>query len=319
MAIKLAIQPIAKIPHCPRFAFSPDGQSLVGLPQSSPARLFDTRTWKKKLEFKKTGDLGAAAFSPDGEVVALAEVYQYLGTYRTATGAAINKWRITKEFHEISGVIVSPSATEVIYACRDNVIRVFDAMSGKSTRELPVTEKSAMVAAITLSPKGDELAAAWTTRAVDDPKQWESTVMVWDWPGGRELRRLTLFGIPTDEPEDSHEIQGLLYCPTGREFAAINGAGAIGLFDAQNGCRKAEIRQEVIESYGHLAVSPDGKWLAASDKGHLFLWALPGGTLLRDLQIDESSSHRIEFSPDSALLAAATNQILVWRLSDLIE
>src|SRR5262249_30435038 len=98
MAFRHQHPPLAKLPHCHAFAFSPDGKHIVGLPRSSAAKLFETKTWSKKLEFKKSGGHAAAAFSRDGKVVALAESYCYLGTYHVQKGEPICKWRISKEF-----------------------------------------------------------------------------------------------------------------------------------------------------------------------------------------------------------------------------
>ncbi len=310
MAFRFEIDPLTKLPHCQNFAFSPDGKHVVGLPRASTAKLFDTKTWAKKLEFKKSSDLGAVAFSPDGKIVALAEMYCYLGTYNVKTGEPICKWRISKEFNEVSGVIMSPSTPEVIYSCWHNRVSIFDVKTGKLTRELPVADVRASVQSISLSPDGNELAAAVNIHG----DKGESVVVIWSWPGGRELRRLPMAG--NSPKHKSFKLQDLCHVANGR-FAAASDTGIVAIFDAKSGKVQHKLRDAAKRSYAKFAVAPNGTYLACVVEGQLFVWNLATKKLLAELRVDATSSHCVGFSPDADLLAVGVNQVLVWRTDDL--
>jgi len=311
MVFRFKTEPIAKLPHCQGFEFSPDGKLIAGLPGSSLARLFETKTWTRKLDFKRSCGGGGAAFSPDGKTVVLAENYCYLGTYNVRTGEPICKWRMSKEFHEISGLIMSPSTSEVIYSRWDNRISIFDVKTGKLTRELPATDARASVYAISLSPKGDELAAALTIHG----KGGGSSVVVWSWPEGRELRRVAL--SPTFTKEKSFEIHDLCYSTADR-LAAVGRSGVVAIFDAKSGKAVHKLRDAPKRSYAKIAVAPNGSYLACVDGGQLFIWDLATNRLICEMQVNESSSYGVGFSPDTQLIAVAINQVFIWKLDDII-
>lgn len=318
MPVKLAVSPIAKFQHVHAFAFSPDGKHLVALPSASPGRLFETSDWKLVRQFEKSAELGAAAFSPDGETVALASSYLNLGAYCVSTGQPLWRWSVTEQWDEVQGLIVSPSTPEVIYANSSNRVLVFDLNSGEPPRELHIHRRNTMITAIALSPDGSCLATSWNS-TYNEKTPFESQVILWSWPDGRELRNLNLFNAVEPGANNARLIRDLCFASSDR-IAAISGDGAVALFDAVTGERSLELRSPTGDSYGHVATSPNGRYCAVSDRGHLLLWDLVEIRLVRDLTVNEHSSNGLGFSPNSELLAFVVSpRVLVFRVEDLLQ
>ena len=67
-----------------------------------------------------------------------------------------------------------------------------------------------------------------------------------------------------------------------------------------------------------VALSPDGRWLAAAGNSKLKVWNLKDGSLLCKLETDVGSLSLLKFSPDGMFLASITggSRIDLWQLPD---
>jgi WD40 repeat protein len=117
--------------------------------------------------------------------------------------------------------------------------------------------------------------------------------------------------------EKLFEIQDLCYVAADR-FAAVGRSGALSIFDAKSGKAKHKLRDAPEHSYASIAVAPNGSHLACVDDGKLFIWDLATNRLICEMQVNETSSYSVGFSPDTKLIAVAINQVFVWKLDDII-
>ena len=79
--------------------------------------------------------------------------------------------------------------------------------------------------------------------------------------------------------------------------------------------RKLRSHRENISS---LAFSPNGRYFASGDKGHILLWSTTDWTLVRTIQLNSMSQvNRIIFSPDSRVMvtgATFDNNVRLWNV-----
>lgn len=157
------------------------------------------------------------------------------------------------------------------------------------------------VNALALSPQGKTLATA----------SEDGTLRLWDAATGRELRRFT----------EQDRVRSLAFTPDGTILASVGGPGnhAVRLWEVTTGklLRKLE---SPGHWFGRVAVSPDGKMVAASaDRHRIVLWETGTGRLLHTLDGREQSNFPgpIAFSPDGQTLASGSNSgsIHLWNVA----
>ncbi len=150
-----------------------------------------------------------------------------------------------------------------------------------------------------------------------------SQVKLWD--VARRQVRATL-------RSDLGNSYGLAFTPDGKRLALAHyrvdrktgRTGGISLWDVATGRRTALLQHASPRSVARLALSPDGKRIAATeswaadDKGSirqaLTLWDLSGGKHLRDLA--EGSAPALTFSPDGKVLAWSTYAVKDKRIAE---
>ena len=131
-----------------------------------------------------------------------------------------------------------------------------------------------------------------------------TTITLWEMPGGRALRTLTLTG---------YDVVSLAFSPDGKWLATVNN-GSITLWETATG-RQVRVFGDGI---GNVAFSPDGKMLAgamskstaivcdpASGKG-LRTFSDPKG-LLNDVTV-------VTFSPNGEMLALGSSRLTLWNV-----
>src|SRR5262249_17858190 len=141
-------------------------------------------------------------------------------------------------------------------ASEDRTVKVWDALTGKV--ELTQRGEKAGFAGVAFSPDGDRLAAIGTDRLI----------RVWETAGGREL---VVFGRAAPGLEVGSKIA---FGPDGK-YLVVGGA-TVTVWDSETG---HEVRTlEGSPKYAdRVAVSRDGKLVAAAGNGPVVVWDLASG------------------------------------------
>lgn len=152
---------------------------------------------------------------------------------------------------------ISVDGERIAQARADDVI-VSDARTGKQVCETKAYTrrdlKPAHVHAIAFSRDGRSLAIAAEDQGV---RLFDSST-----------------GLPTSEPFESDEVEGLLFSPDGRQLFATN-RRRVAVFDVASRQRLATIEPPIAVHQSApvaVAMSPDGRYLAVNFGGPLELW-----------------------------------------------
>jgi RNA polymerase sigma factor (sigma-70 family) len=260
------------------------------------------------LRFRHSWDMGAFALSPDGKRLASAGDAVAV-VWDTADGRELCRFEGLRR--AINAVAFSPDGKWVASGGEDNLIRLWDAATGKQLRIFAGHGDFTLDAAkggITLSgvyrlafaPDGKTL----VSRGVDQ------TVRVWDVATGKELRRID--GL-------AGAARSLALSPDGKTLAAATGdypkgPSDVRLYEVATGEELRRFRQEGVTEA--VAFSPDGRRLAAgwganssgggNPGGEVRLWETATGKPLPSLTGHKRLVISVAFSPDGKTLVSGS-------------
>jgi WD40 repeat protein len=184
----------------------------------------------------------------------------------------------------------------------DNVIRLWDAATGKPLRRFEKLSAAGAAYCVALSPDGKVLAAP----AQSDGAGVSEQVVLFDTATGKELRRL-------GEPLGSLCAQ-LAFSPDGKAVAASEWqAGKVHVWDAATGKEVALWKaHEPWKGFGRsiaaVVFSADGKRLVTAGAGDkvVRLWDAATGKAVRSFTGHAGGVHCAALSPDGRLLATGS-------------
>jgi WD40 repeat protein len=301
-------------------AVSPDGRRLYAGGTGDAVTVWDIDTGTQTAVVGE--DLlvmNGMALSPDGTTLATSDTFRGLILlWDTATGRKLR----TLEGHA-AGVIdmaFSPDGRILASTSQDVTLRLWDVAAGKSIQTL--TGHTEAASSIAFSPDGSTLASGST----------DGTTRLWTIAEGgttEPLPQSTGIGpTPTPIPLSARAIspdnaasvkklsavdvadsQTAVFSPDGRWL--ILAGSRMHILDAGT---YQETRTINLRMAG-LAVSPDGRILAAVGHPGIILFDLPGGderlTIPRTVADTSATSNGfLAFSPDSATLAAIVDNVV---------
>jgi WD40 repeat protein len=282
-------------------AWSPDGRLLAsagcrqkrGDPDGpGEVRLWDAATRKevRTLAWPDEARAGQVAFTPDGkQLVATASDG---GVRFWDVGTGVEALRFQFGGGALRALALAPGGKLLAVAGDNHATRanrsvhLWEWASNKPLRKLAAPERG--VTALAFAPDGKTLAAGSDDR---------HGVYLWDVASGRLLWRLS-------EPDGGNLVRALAFTPDGKTLAATayrykpyHFVGGITLYDRATG----EPRRRLVsdgESPEGVAVSRDGKWVAARTGSGARVWDLASG---REVGA-EAGAHRSE--PNHVVAAA---------------
>jgi len=262
---------------CDALAYAPDGRSLAA-GDEAPDRVarLDTATGRvlRQMETAPLKDrfgIRACAFSPDGKTLAGAHGGGEITLWDAATGRLLHvlpPYTIPAHtlgpFRRVMGA--SRASVRSLAFSPDgrtlhsggHVVRSWDFATGRE-RSRPEQPEHAAFDSVAISPDGKILAGGAPSQPYDPktssvpPVGPERSITLWDAATGRKLSQL-----PTTEP-----IAGLAFLPGGKALVALEGKGVARLWDLTSGHSTAAVRFQNYFRLTALAVSPDGRIVAA--------------------------------------------------------
>ncbi|GHF54791.1 hypothetical protein GCM10010218_40120 [Streptomyces mashuensis] len=281
-------------------AFRPDGRTLATASDDGTVRLWDVATHRQAAVLT-TGDstVRRVAFSPDGRTLAAAY------SDRKARLWDVDARRVTATLaghtNTVTAVAFSPDGRTLATGSSDRTARLWDLESYRTTATFE--GHADMVWSVAFSPDGRTLATA----AVND-----GTARLWDTTTHRATGTLAGAGL----------ISAVAFGPDGRSMATVAETGQRGvtpplqLWNATTH-EKARTLTGSGESTTAVAVSPDGRTLAAGDShGSVFVWDIAGHRLVTPLTGPTGAVTSLVFSPDGSTLAG-TGEDGTTRLWDM--
>ena len=176
------------------------------------------------------------------------------------------------------------------------------------------------------SPLAAASAASADSKVADSPSSAVPKA-----PAKLSAEQIAKWGIPEHEPlvllachdgfSDS-AVLSLAVSPDGKQFAL--GGAKLTLWNMTGSEPAAELLanykpDEVERPLRALAISADGKWLAAGDqKGKVFIWTLSEQREMVAIQAHDARVMAIAFSPDSRTLVTTSysGDVVLWQLPD---
>jgi RNA polymerase sigma factor (sigma-70 family) len=281
--------------------FSPDSKRLASLVWGQTGvRLWDVATGKEVRTVKvgsplTIGGLASSrrlAFSPDGKVLAVPDDGKIIHLLDVTAGTELRPLKGHSE--KIESLAFSPDGKTVAAGGDGKTIVLWETATGKQIRQLLGHKKK--IPSIAFSADGKELASA----------SHDGTVRLWDVATGRERQRFTFEQGQGFGGWANAAVQTVLFVP-GTRWLVAGGIGSIRIWDLATG-------REVRRLPGHqgldncpMAVSPDGKKLAATwEGGQIVLREMATGKRLGEPEGHQRAIASIAFSPDGKTLASGS-------------
>jgi WD40 repeat protein len=304
-------------------SFSPDGKTLATASEDHTLRLWRVATGAEMRRLGRGPDKGLAgcAFAPDGKLLASWSNHQWQEEEGLAALAAFAKdgvcahigfWDAVtgKERHRVAsrqgyvyGVTFSPDSKTLAAHCSDNMIRVWDARTGKRLLRVQHPES---VTSLVFAGDGKTLITGGS----------DLQIRFWDVKTGKEVRRFG--GQPEAYLVCALSSDGKTLVTRGQQQGVLDGSnGGIAFWDVAGGKVRCTISGLQAPIYA-VTLSPDDKTLAAGgvDKT-IHLWELATGQERGRLAGHRSWVSCLAISFDSRLLASGSHDttVLLWDLT----
>ena len=274
-------------------AFSPQGDLLASGSDRSIS-LWDVETGSLHTRLEgHSGVVVSLAFSPDGQILASGSADRSIRLWQLAGGA--KPILLGGHAGEVSDLAFSPDGR--LLASADPVaVRLWDMQDGRLLHLLPVQEWGAV--SLAFSPDGGILFSSHAGNALH----------LWTTHTGEPLGVLM-------EQVSSWAIHPA--ARTGQCLLATGSTyGQVRLWQAPPGALLQTLDGRIDGA--HLAISPDGQILAASDRQRIRLWELAGalGSPLPTLENHTQRITSLAFSPDGRLLASGgeDQRLCLWQV-----
>jgi WD40 repeat protein len=271
--------------------FSPDGKTLISRGGGS-IFLWDLQSYRTIGELQ--GDINDVAFSPDGQILAVANLDNTI-TFRNAKDLKPLGSPLIGSKEESRKIAFNPNGEILLSRSFDNTIILWDLKTHHPLGP-PLQGQPNTINRFAFSPDGQIL--AWTDTS--------KSITLWDLKAQKPL------GPPLTGHRDA--ITDLAFSPNAQILASASKDKTIILWDLKT---RKTLGAPLTGHQGEIAMlafSPDGHTLASAgaDKT-VILWDLKTRKPLGPpLTGHESEVETVAFSPDGEILASAGDGIILW-------
>lgn len=204
-----------------------------------------------------------------------------------ATGTAVGLMRRTGG-DSTAKATVSPAAPTDSPAASAGAASAGTAPTARSRLGLRLAKTIAApepIGQVLFSPDGKTLAIAY--EGMDNTP---AAIQLWDVASGTKRVSITAM-----------QSTIMAWSPDSQTIAT--GGTTIQLWNATTGKMTRQFKDQATDAYGSVAISPDGKTLAAADSNGVQLWNLPTGVMAKEIHVPFSNIGPIAFSHDGTMLA----------------
>jgi RNA polymerase sigma factor (sigma-70 family) len=272
--------------HVSCIDLSPDGKTLVsGSWKDGHIRVWDVALGKEKHGFMAYDrDVVNVAFSPDGKTIVSTGNIGGLRLWDAATG---EKLRQPPTFNLPMNLAFAPDGKTFAGTEGDGRLHVYDGSTGKHLRAFDAPPRT--MAALAYSPDGKTIATCWGGA---------NTFDLWDVATGKLLHA---------DAGHRHYVTSVAFSADDATLFSAGGISdyALRAWDASTG----ELRGQLVESgngYHGLALSPDGRLLAAGSYGELRLWDPATRKLVRKCLGHKETVVSVSWSADGKTLVSGS-------------
>jgi WD40 repeat protein len=226
-------------------AFSPDGRMLAaagGAPQTKgEIKIWDTQSQQLLKNLRGHNDcIYSVAWSNDGKLIATGSYDRMVKLWDATTGKELRN--LQDHIDAVFSVSFSPGGKLLASASQDRTVKIWDIATGK--RLFTLSDASDGLTSVAYSPTGDRVAAVG----------YDKTIYVWDLTDADGHLSQSLIA-------DEDSLLALVWSPDGKTIVTASSDGSIRFRDTNLELLGVIDRQpDWVEA---LAISPDGKWLAA--------------------------------------------------------
>jgi WD40 repeat protein len=227
-------------------AFSPDGKMLAaggGPPQrSGEIRIWDLQSHQLLQTMQGHKDcIYSIAWSPNGKIIASGSYDKMVKLWDVASGKELRN--LQDHIDAVFSVAFSPDGKHLASASQDRTVKVWDVATGN--RLYTLGDALDGLNGIAYSPSGDQVSAAG----------YDKTIYIWTVGETEGALKQSLIA-------DEESILALVWSPDGQTIITASSDGSIRFRDAKtlDPLRVVDHQPEWVQA---LAISPDGRWLAA--------------------------------------------------------
>ena len=269
--------------HSP-LAISESGERLAVMARNHSVLLLDTEGLEVQRELPGRGSgLHELVFSPDGQRLAGGAEDSSLRLWFLEPGAETEVVDLSGHGAFVDGVAFSPDGEILASSSMDGNLRLWNGESGEPL--LTLQGHQGLVRDVCFSSGGELLATA----------SFDDTVRIWD---------LALLEQPSVLRGHHSYVNPVVVSPDGKTLVSggwdslVDRAGSLRWWDADSGLELAAWKEKTVVT--ELAISPDGKMLAAgTDRGAVLIDAHTG-EILRWIQ-RAAARTKVIFSPGGRL------------------
>ncbi|CAE7823933.1 HET-E1, partial [Symbiodinium sp. CCMP2456] len=193
----------------------------------------------------------------------------------------------------VTSVQWSPNGGTIVSGSSDNLVRVWDAVTGNCLQTL--TGHMAEVSSVAYSPDGTRILSG----------SWDNTIKIWDAVTGNCLQTLT---------GHMDEVFSVAYSKDGAHMLSGSGDETIRVWDAATGNCLQTLTGHTSFVWS-VAYSPDGTHiLSGSWDNSIKIWDAVTGNFLQTLTGHTSWVHSVAYSPDGAHILSGSRDysIKIW-------